>query len=554
MKILLSLIVCTGLFTWSKDFIFPSAVVGFKGIESVTDTFEINKSVYYKKQYPFIQYQDNMPEWDDSLALSAFFSALDHASERRVKVLHIGDSHVQADFFTGVLRDKMQALWGFGGRGFVFPYASAGTHGTRDYRTFSYGNWKYAKNIHSAPVFSLGLTGATIYTEDENAGFRFQFREGFLHSDDRVLKLYCDKNERAFDALLIMNNGDTLILDCSLQDNKPYVEIRLPGAPYDFQIRLLKQKEEQQYFQCYGISIENTGSGGILYSSVGINGAAYTSLLRQALMPEQLRDYKPDLVVIDLGANDFYPKLIDKPVFEDNLKNIIRIIRSVRPGVSVLITCSQDIYCRKKNIAECKNFSRIAQNIALEMQCAFYDYYHISGGQYAMNKWLQYKLAKPDKVHLTAEGYLVKGELYFSAMMNAYLHNSRGAKSFRINRDIIPKPSVIPVAETKESELKYKVQSGDNLGRIAQKYSVSISELKSWNHLTSDQIRIGQVLHIYGNKSAPAPNVSSGYYTVQSGDSLWEIARKFNTQVDVLKELNNLGNNAIHPGMNLKLP
>lgn len=546
----------------------------------VKDSAYVRSHIQYNRTYSFIQYGINYPEWKDSIALGTFFRALGNSDRRKAKVLHIGDSHVQADFFTGEIRDKMQEVLGRGGRGLVFPYASAGTHGTRDYRTYSYGLWKYAKNIHSTPEFTLGLTGATIYTEDVTAGFRFQFREGFIQDKDLILKIYCDKNERSFDAQIIFPEGDTLTVNCSTQDGLPYAKILLPHAPRDFTVRLIKNTEESVYFQCYGLSIENVGSQGILYHSVGINGAGYTALLRQGLMPAQLKEINPDLVVIDLGANDFYPKIIDQPVFEENLRNIVRIIRGVCPGVSIMVTCSQDIYCRRKNVAECKRFAAIAREIAFEMDCAFYDYYRISGGQYAMNKWYQNQLAKPDRVHLTASGYAVKGELYANAFLNAYLLWLGGSKNlFLVSDSIIKNITPLtkdPVAAPLGSGEKYTVRSGDNLGSIAQRNGVSVSQLKSWNGLRSDNIRIGQVLIVRPVQNKPKAPINSvqvekksetptlkgtpstsgtnKVHTVKSGDTLWGIAKIYRCSVEEIKSLNKLSSDALRLGMKLKLP
>jgi len=294
------------------------------------------------------------------------------------------------------------------------------------------------------------------------------------------------------------------------------------------------------------------------------------------MMPEQLKEMNPDMICIDLGANDFYPKTIDKPVFEENLRNIIKLMKGVCPGVSIIISCSQDIYCRKKNIAECKAFAEIARNIAFEMQCGFYDYYHISGGQYAMNKWLIQKLAKPDKVHLTAEGYYVKGELYFNAMMNSYLYwlshpGNSLLRSQNINlTNVSNAVEAMPVPEKEEENTKayathtYKVVAGDNLGSIAFRFGTSVVKLKEWNELESDQIRIGQILHIYSESktvtSAPQktnpPKSSSEVksYTVKSGDSLWKISQKYQTTPEKIRQYNQLKSDKLVPGMKLRIP
>lgn len=78
----------------------------------------------------------------------------------------------------------------------------------------------------------------------------------------------------------------------------------------------------------------------------------------------------------------------------------------------------------------------------------------------------------------------------------------------------------------------YTVSKGDTLSSIALKYDTTVTDLKTLNNLTSDTIYIDQVLKI--------PNTSNVLYTVKSGDTLYSIAKNFNTTVENIKELNNL--------------
>lgn len=100
----------------------------------------------------------------------------------------------------------------------------------------------------------------------------------------------------------------------------------------------------------------------------------------------------------------------------------------------------------------------------------------------------------------------------------------------------------------------YTVQKGDSLWSIASKLGVSVNELRTLNNLTSDTLQIGQQLKIPGTSETPPPPSSSTTYTVQSGDSLWEIANRFGTTVDELKRLNNLTSNTLQIGQVLRLP
>lgn len=97
-------------------------------------------------------------------------------------------------------------------------------------------------------------------------------------------------------------------------------------------------------------------------------------------------------------------------------------------------------------------------------------------------------------------------------------------------------------------EGSYTVQKGDSLYSIARKFNTSVGELKRINNLSSDNLSIGQILKL------PVTNENYLNYSVIKGDSLYSIAKKYNTSVDELKRINNLTSNSLSIGQNLKIP
>ena len=96
-------------------------------------------------------------------------------------------------------------------------------------------------------------------------------------------------------------------------------------------------------------------------------------------------------------------------------------------------------------------------------------------------------------------------------------------------------------------------KSGDNLYSIARKFNTNVDDLKKLNNLTNNTLSIGQKLVI---KSIPNTigNNTSNKYIVKNGDTLYSIARKYNISVDKLKKYNNLLNNIINIGQVLNIP
>lgn len=99
----------------------------------------------------------------------------------------------------------------------------------------------------------------------------------------------------------------------------------------------------------------------------------------------------------------------------------------------------------------------------------------------------------------------------------------------------------------------YEVQRNDSLYKIAQMFNTTVDAIMKANQLTSTNLSIGQRLIIPNSQGTP-PSSGTNNYIVQSGDSLWSIAKKFNTTVDEIKRLNNLSSNVLTLGQVLKIP
>lgn len=128
-------------------------------------------------------------------------------------------------------------------------------------------------------------------------------------------------------------------------------------------------------------------------------------------------------------------------------------------------------------------------------------------------------------------------------------------------------------------KIYYKVRSGDVLGTIARQYNVRVSDLRAWNNLQGNLIRVGQRLNIWvlptynsqtknlytastdtnetdnTSRSTSSQSISPGnVYYVKSGDSLWSISKNNNTTIEKLKQTNKLSTSRLMPGQQLVIP
>ena len=129
---------------------------------------------------------------------------------------------------------------------------------------------------------------------------------------------------------------------------------------------------------------------------------------------------------------------------------------------------------------------------------------------------------------------------------NQFLNNNYKELAEAVIKSILEYKNLPYSPPKTNSQRNYIVKKGDTLYSIAQRYNITVDELKKQNQLSTNQLTIGQSLIL--------PSTSFVTYTVQKGDTLYKIASQYNTTVDILKKLNNLSSNILSIGQKIKLP
>ena len=109
----------------------------------------------------------------------------------------------------------------------------------------------------------------------------------------------------------------------------------------------------------------------------------------------------------------------------------------------------------------------------------------------------------------------------------------------------------MPYIAPTESDF-YTVQKGDSLWKIATKFGITVDELKELNNLKNNTITVGQNLKVKLTEEKPIEDYL--LYTIKSGDSLWKIANTYGVTVNELKQVNNLSGTTLQIGDVLLIP
>ncbi len=378
---------------------------------------------YVLPHYNFIQYDKNKIDYiPNENYFDGIFEKLNTlwlTGKGKVNIVHIGDSHIQADILTGRIRTRMQNFipGAYGGQGYVFPYRLIHSNNPINYYVRAKGKWLGKPNIKSHSHLQMGVGGIAAKTSDVHALVSVFIRQ----KNNKLQK---------FDKITVFFPSDSTNFDIELKGvqissvtrfNKDgYVIFYLREPVEHFSLHLIKNKGYQNHFTLDGFSLE-TAYSGITYSAMGINGAEVASWLTCHLLEKQLRAFEPDMFVVSLGTNDAYTSDFDSAGFALNYKLFIHDLQKAFPGVPIIATTPGDhyLYRRYLNFNTLKVVKTI-NTLAPEMNFSVWNFNQIMGGLNSILLWQKNLLARRDRVHYSQQGYMLQGDLFFNAFLKEW--------------------------------------------------------------------------------------------------------------------------------------
>jgi hypothetical protein len=364
----------------------------------------------------------------DSALLHPYFRNLDQMTSGQkpsTRILHFGDSQIENDRMTGLIRFRMQRLFGGTGTGLVqaIPLYS----GSLAYRQEEEGDWlryTYFGNRDSTIAHrSYGIMGAFVSVPSPEEGiwpgihYRFNTsrRGGQVRRIRIFMHSYVDDANLAF--RLNENYSDTLkgiAAGFSVADYLHYEEIWEAGIHFNL----------PEGGRVYGISFESVG--GVQVDNIAMRGGSgliFTSM-NHSTQKAMLDELAPGLILLQYGGN--VVPYMSSSYYRRAFKRQLKFFEDMCPGTPVIVIGPSDMAVRENGrfvtYPGLEGIRNALREAALESGCGFWDLYLAMGGQNSMASFVEADppLASTDYVHFTNLGVNLVAEMFYNALMYEY--------------------------------------------------------------------------------------------------------------------------------------
>ncbi|MDO4755966.1 MAG: GDSL-type esterase/lipase family protein [Parabacteroides sp.] len=417
--------------------------MGVKGESFALDTIPLpsRTSVIGKEVDSIRNISVLLPFWEELDSLRA-------GKDTVLTIVHLGDSHVQAGHYTGKLMRLFQTQFGNAGRGWIAPFKLGRTNEPDDYFiTSTVREWTSGRCVQSKKKCPIGLGGIGIQSLSSsinlnvhiapNNGAGYSFNQALFYRGDKAMPMlptgpYKDSIQTILgtnpvvsgllvDTFRSVSPLDTLLLHSTRR--KQGTDELLPASSF-----------KNLY---YGFSLLN-GSSGILYHSVGVNGAMFVHYTDSNYV-RQLALLNPSLLIVSLGTNETFGRRFRSEEFAGQVRSFVRMIKQYLPHTAILLTtppeCYKRVYVNKKRTYVRNTNTELAAKAILQItreeNLSCWDLFTITGGKNSCTTWQKEKLLGRDRIHFTKEGYQEQGVLFYRALMssyNQYLKSDRSLK------------------------------------------------------------------------------------------------------------------------------
>lgn len=386
-----------------------------------------------KKSQPVEKADSLYPILTDRDTISSTFTGLEmfYQSIQRIQtdhtMLHIayfGDSMIEGDLVTQPLRRSMQRKFGGSGIGFIPVTTPLPGFRTTVLQRFN-NSWNVCSFAHPGNSQGAwpGISGY-VYISEQGAETTFESPRGYVPFHTAKI-LYGGKNSIALRVLT-----DTMSTFLSLNPANVVSSFTITRDTAFSVFKIDVRSSEPGVF--YGVNFEN--GPGVYIDNYAFRGNSGLPL--NAIPAEIFSGFnttlRNKLLILHYGLNVFTPGVDDYHWYELAMENVIRHIKQVSPGISILMISMPDrstlISGEYQTPTALPGFIRLQQRVAAKEQVAFFNLYEAMGGANSMKKWVegQPKLAGDDYTHPNGVGATKIASLVYDYLMKGYeLHLQR---------------------------------------------------------------------------------------------------------------------------------
>lgn len=372
-------------------------------------------------EYPFLNLKDNRLQLNGA-DWSALRGRFEMAHDTLISIVHIGDSHIQAEGSTSRTRRLMQERFGSAGRGLIIPFRLAGTNQPTDYAITSASKFTAAKILKKPWPIEMGFTGIALQPVGKNYSFTITAKP-------------VDEGPQPFEDIKVFGNGAVPTLTSACDANGSPLEaeaIDNGNGTFDIFLSRAVESVELSFESCgewqfFGFLLDNY-TAGVQYHAIGNNGATYSTYNSIGTVGQGIEPLNPNLIIISLGTNEAFGKTTEE-MLKNSIDVLVRNIRRANPDAELLLITP----------AECQRSTRVGRgrrarktyainpNVALMRQAILdygkehhiptYDWYAVAGGEGSSDQWIEAGLMSSDRIHDTWTGYSLTGKLLYDALI-----------------------------------------------------------------------------------------------------------------------------------------
>ncbi|MCA9625990.1 MAG: hypothetical protein KC731_43510, partial [Myxococcales bacterium] len=339
--------------------------------------------------------------------------------DEHVRIVWLGDSHAQADFWPDAIRAGLGRRFGRGGPGFVHVGFKAYRHA--DLKFDIEGGWRMRpKQPSTSEPWGDGVFGLGGIL---HAGFQGARRVVIDVDDEWLAKQpveldLCYKPGLAADRFELLQNGETI---ARLPEGEAIGKLHhrrweVAGLTR-FTVRILDGRPD-----FCGLTID-TQKPGVVLDNLGINGARYGTALawNEEAWIQEIQRRPPELFIFEYGGNEASDLPSQPQTYKRQALELIARGRRAAPAASCLVVGPSD---RVDAEARIPPIVQVMKEAAKESGCMFWNTYDQMGGKGSLRIWRDDGRGAPDGIHLKPKGYAEVGALLLADIMRDY----RGAK------------------------------------------------------------------------------------------------------------------------------